>query len=486
MTKRFWETNGITVCQAVLMGGLVLTLGLFLGGCKNPTGGDDSPSAQQLAAEEFRAVWGLVLEIQPERVSLSDEADVDDTLEAWEALSDEVKAELATEKAVLDTLKANINTLKSSTAVLRSYLEGKPDNTVYNPYPVVYTGRETPAAIYSTLAAAGKYVSLDLSASSVTGFEYDVEEGRKFVVELTLPDSLEEIEDQAAAEPAFGGFPNLKSLRAPNMVTVGQYAFYGCTSLETVSLDNAVNIGQYAFYGCTSLEAITLDNAETIGNYAFRGCTGLKTAALNKAVDIGFQMFYGCTSLETVSLDAATSIGQQAFYQCASLETVNLEAVESVGTSAFSQCVSLNAVNLPNAVSIGVTAFQHCVAFTTITLPKAASIGNQAFYGCSNVTTITLPKVETIGNSVFTSCEGLTTVILGETPPAIGTRIFTAAAKETRTITIKVPNVNAYTTTGSPWSDKMGLNSSAGYFWDNDTNIPTRDNLTVNLAAIDG
>jgi hypothetical protein len=519
MTKRF--------LRVVLAGGLVLAL--FLGGCDNPADGDDSPSVQQLAADEFRAVWGLVLEIKPERVSLSDEADVDDALETWEALDEEEKAELAAEKAALDSLKARINTLKSSTAVLRVYLEGKPDNTVYNPYPVAYMGRETPVAIYNAIGAGGKYVALDLSASSVTGFEYDLEEGRKFVVELTLPDSLEEIEDHAATSPSFGGFPNLKSLRAPNLVTVGQYAFYGCTGLETVSLDNAVSIGQSAFQGCTSLKTVSLDKAVNIGYYAFAGCTSLKSATLDKAVDIGYEMFYQCTSLETASMGAATSVGNYVFYGCTSLKTITLDAVTSVGIHAFElctsletislneateigewaffQCTILSTVNLPKAVSIGNYTFRACdlttvnllkvetigdLAFNAcdgliaITLPEAASIGSQAFSGCTSLTTVTLPKAVSIGASAFQLCTSLSTVTLGEMPPtAIGTRIFASAATEPKTITIKVPNVGAYTGAGSPWTDKVNMtNSTAGYYWDNTT--ATRDNLTVALAAITG
>jgi hypothetical protein len=504
MTKRLVKANGRTVCRAAVVGGLVLSLALFLGACENPSGGgDDGPSAQELAVE-FRAAHSEILELLTARAALSDEAAIDAALEAYEALSDEVKAELTAEKAKLDGLKARMNSRWASAVGLRSYLEGLPDNTVYNPYALAYTGRESPAAIYNAIGAAGKYVALDLSKSLVTGFEYDLEEGRKLVVELVLPDSLEKIEDQSAGTSPFGGFTSLKSVRAPGMVELGNYAFYQCTSLETVTLDAATNIGSDAFSGCTSLETVSLNAATEIGERAFDRCNSLKAVTLDKVVTIGPWAFYYCTSLETVSLNAATEIGQATFSGCTSLKTVSLNAAAEIRENAFLNCAKLSAISLPEAVSIGKAfygcsglpaislpkavfidslAFYDCRNLTAVTLPEAASIGSQAFSGCISLSTVTLPKAETIGNSTFQKCTSLTTVILGETPPSLGTIIFTNAAATAKTITIRVPNVTAYTAAGTPWSDKIGANSP-GYFWDNTT--ATRGNLTVALAAIGG
>jgi hypothetical protein len=126
-------------------------------------------------------------------------------------------------------------------------------------------------------------------------------------------------------------------------------------------------------------------------------------------------------------------------------------------------------------------SFLGCTGLVTVTLPKATSIAASTFTGCTKLTTVTLPKVTSIGNLAFSGCTSLATVVLGSTPPTIGNTIFNAAASEARTITFKAPDPSAYTT--SPWTDKTGSNSSAGYYWDNSTNPNTRDNLTVALTG---
>jgi hypothetical protein len=365
------------------------------------------------------------------------------------------------EKGKLDSLKAKINTLKNSVAALRVYLEGKPDNSVYTPYPVTYTGQETPAAIYNALAAAGKYVSLDLSGSAVTGFEQDMEAGRALVIHLVLPDTLEALEDTVAAAPVFGGFPNLKSVSASGLQRVGSYAFYNCASIETVTLNAATDIGQYAFSGC-----------------------GLATANLPKAESIGTYAFQNCGSLATINLPEAVTIVNYAFYDCSSLTTVNMPKVESLGIQVFRFCTSLTTVNLPEVTSIGRYAFQGCSTLATVNLSEAAvTIDDVAFHGCTSLAAISLPKAAALGNELFYGCTSLTTVTLGETPPTVGTTIFAAIATEAKTITVKVPAVSVYTAAGTPWTDKVNMaNSATSYFWDN--SATSKDKLTVNLAAI--
>jgi hypothetical protein len=439
------------------MGGMVLAL--FLGACDNPS---DGTSAAQKTAEEYRIVWDHVLGKNVERAVLSDEADVDEALEEWEALDGGAQAELAAEKTKLDSLKAKIHTFKSSIAAWRTWLEGKPDNTASTPYPVTYTGRETPAAIYKALATAGKYVNLDLSASSVTGFVHDLEPGRALVVHLVLPDSLEEIEDGIVEISVFSGFTNLKSVSAAALRHVGTSAFYGCASLETVTLDAAVDIGGYAFQGC-SLTAINLPNAESLGDRAFLLCSSLATINLPKVTTLGNRAFGGCSSLTTVTLPEAVTLGPMVFTECNSITTVNLPKAVTLDSSVFYWCRSLATINLPEAVTLGNSQFNNCASLATISLPKAASIGNRAFSGCTS----------------------LNTVILGGTPPTIGTDLFYGAVgSEPKTITIKVPDTGVYTAAGSPWTDKIGLNSSVGNYWDNSMLSP--NNLTVALAAIDG
>jgi hypothetical protein len=560
-----------------------MVLALLLGACDNSTGGDDGLSAAQTVAEEFRVVWDHVLGKSIERAALGDEADVEEALEEWETLDGGAQAELAAEKTKLESLRAEISSLKSSVAALRTYLEGKPDNSAHNPYPVSYTGRAAPAAIYKALAGAGKYVSLDLSGSAVAGFVHDTEPGRALVVDLVLPDSLEEIENGATLASVFSGFANLRTVSASGLRRLGSVAFAYCSSLAEVNLPEAASIGSEAFYDCASLAAVNLPKAASIGTSAFDGCarltgagialpesitaigayvfancgsladitlppgitsigrsafqnSGLVSITLPSGVasigpnafegcaglvsitlpagltSIGayaFQdcsslaaitlppgitsieknTFWGCAGLSDIMLPEVATIGEGAFRACAGLVAISLPKAMSLGSMAFSSCKSLTTADLPKATSLGRAVFNSCSSLTTVNLPEAVSIDDWMFYECSSLVTLDLPKVTFLGGDLaqtFYGCTGLTTITLGTIPPAIDNRarIFEGAATTAKTITFKVPDAAVYTAAGSPWSDKIGLNTAVGDYWDFKTD--TKGNLTVALAAIDG
>ncbi|MDR2375856.1 MAG: leucine-rich repeat domain-containing protein, partial [Treponema sp.] len=185
---------------------------------------------------------------------MGDEAAIDAALEDYETLEGGVKGELAAEKTKLDSFKTQVNSSRGSTAALRSWLEGLPENTKDNPYTVVYTGAGAAGALYNALGAGGKYVNLDLSQSRVTGFAHNTEAGRELVVELILPDTLEETQDSySATASTFGGFSILKKVRSSGLLRLGDNAFSNCVNLEEIRLDEAAEIGLYAFQGCTGL-----------------------------------------------------------------------------------------------------------------------------------------------------------------------------------------------------------------------------------------
>jgi hypothetical protein len=200
------------------------------------------------------------------------------------------------------------------------------------------------------IAAVGKYVSLDLSACTMSGTEFapGTGAGADRVAALVLPDAAKSIKAGDSSSPTFDGFTALRSLISTGVETLGDYAFRGCTSLTSVSLPAATSIGYAAFEGCTSLTTVSLPALLTIGgSNPFAGCSALTTITvdpantafaaydgmlLNKAettliaypsasgditlpfvTDIGYSVFYGCTSLATdtnlVSLVAKPSPG---------------------------------------------------------------------------------------------------------------------------------------------------------------------------------
>jgi hypothetical protein len=151
---------------------------------------------------------------------------------------------------------------------------------------VVYTGDQSPDELYAALYVGG--VTLDLSGSAVTDFAYVSVAGKKWVVNLILPDSLTEILDAlntssvttGTNSSAFNGFPNLKTVRAAGVGRIGSYAFTGRSALESIDFPAAGEIATCAFDGCTLLAGISLPAVETIGSYAFNGCTALAEVSL--------------------------------------------------------------------------------------------------------------------------------------------------------------------------------------------------------------
>jgi hypothetical protein len=313
--------------------------------------------------------------------------------------------------------------------------------------------------LYNALAAARRYVDLDLSDTSVGGITAGNEEGRAFIVSLVLPDSLAEIPDGTNTARIFQGFSNLKTLSAAGVARVGEYTFTALTSLVSVNLPRATDIGNYAFRDCVNLATASLPKAETIGSSAFRNCSSLD-ASFPEAKTIGDYAFQDTLG---ASAPNAETIGAYAFAgRSKRIIMMSLSAVSTIGNFAF-QGNTIERIVLPNVVSIGSYAFEDCATLTTIRIPKAETVGSNAFRGCTALASITL----------------------GAMPPAIQTtaRIFTGIATNPgKTITITAPQLTLYTAPTAPLRDKVNqANSDAGYFWDNNTD--TRDNLTVNLVA---
>jgi hypothetical protein len=297
------------------------------------------------------------------------------------------------------------------------------------------------------IAAVGKYVSLDLSACTMSGTEFDpgtdVEADK--VAALVLPDTAKSIKEGTYNSPTFKAFTALRSLSGAGVETIGDYAFYGCTSLSEVSLPASLTtIARSAFSGCGNLTTITVDPANT----AFAAHDGM---LLNKA--------------ETTLITYPSASG-----------AITIPFVTSIGTGAFLYCTSLIEVSLTVATSIGAEAFRGCASLTTVSLPAATTIGRGAFSDysgasyCTSLIEVSLPAATTIGDGAFYSCTSLREVSLPAAPPSIrtgssyGIFIGTNGYNSSGTITVSVPAgaVSAYTST-----------------WGVDANTPAGGNQSV-------
>ena len=330
--------------------------------------------------------------------------------------------------------------------------------------------------LLDAVAAAGKYVELDLSACTMSGAvfnpNFNTATGKDKIVSIILPNTAESTSDgdddgfNANKKAAFANFTALKSFSGAGLTSIGKYAFYNSDSLVSVNLNAAEgngSIGRYAFYDCDSLAEVTLGAGfDSVGEYAFENCDKLAAVNLSEGVSsIGAYAFRYCDSLTEITLpEGLSSIGNLAFQDCSNLSAVTLPASAIIAGSAFDKCPLLASFTVtgngalraaeggkallrnnelvlyPSAsgsitlseeiTSIGASVFQNCAGLTSVTLPESlTSIGGYAFRYCGSLTVINLPaELTSIGDRAFESCVGLTNIVMPGELISIGEYAF--------------------------------------------------------------
>jgi hypothetical protein len=147
------------------------------------------------------------------------------------------------------------------------------------PVDIAFAGGETAWNIYFILGKAGKYVNLDLSESSVTGFDNaDYHSGSGMIISLILPNNLTVI--------GSGAFKNWDSLTGviipPTVSRIEAEAFRGCSGLVRIIIPAGVTgIGADAFSSCGSLTVVTFAGTSTgiADDSVFPSGAKLRTAA---------------------------------------------------------------------------------------------------------------------------------------------------------------------------------------------------------------
>jgi len=134
------------------------------------------------------------------------------------------------------------------------------------------------------------------------------------VVNLTIPNSVESIEDFAFYECY-----DLTGLTlGTGVLDIGENAFGGCISLSTLEIpDNVTDIGNLAFVNCDALTNLTLGaSLVNIGEGAFGYCQALISLTIpNSVANIGTESFYGCDSLtEAIFNGDVPVIGSDIFF----------------------------------------------------------------------------------------------------------------------------------------------------------------------------
>lgn len=141
------------------------------------------------------------------------------------------------------------------------------------------------------------------------------------LTEVTLPHTLDEIEDSA-----FFQCSSLTEITIPEGVTkIGTNAFHGCSQLTSITIPSTITNMEWAFSGDTALSQVTLTNGiPKISSNAFSGCTSLTQVKIPASVDqVCPNAFDGCTGLTSVTLEKGIRIiYSNAFKNCTNLSDV--------------------------------------------------------------------------------------------------------------------------------------------------------------------
>lgn len=144
---------------------------------------------------------------------------------------------------------------------------------------------------------------------------------RNTLTEVTLPPTLDEIEDSA-----FFKCSSLTEITIPEGVTkIGTNAFYGCSQLTSITIPSTIKNMDAAFPSNPKLSQVTLTNGiYRISSSAFKDCTGLTEVEIPASVDqICPFAFNGCTNLKRVLLEKnIKTINVNAFKDCTELNDV--------------------------------------------------------------------------------------------------------------------------------------------------------------------
>lgn len=194
---------------------------------------------------------------------------------------------------------------------------------------------------------------------------------------IHLPEGLKQVGTMAFARSG------LKDIIIPNKIKkLGEYAFHNCEELTEVTLPESVTkIPSGIFEDCCSLKTVNAPNVNTVCDYAFYGCKNLETFDFSKLQSLDFMAFAYTGIRKAVFSDKFSELGVSAFYSCKNLQTVDMKncKIQEIPYQCFCCCKGLKDVQLPQDV----TAFDNScflrAKLNKLTINAGTYVGNNAF-----------------------------------------------------------------------------------------------------------
>ena len=206
------------------------------------------------------------------------------------------------------------------------------------------------------------------------------------LVDLKLPDKLDEVDIVGIASRAFTADSTIKTVTIPATYEyVGKQAFFQCSALTSVTMaDSITDIREAAFKECDKLSTVVWSKSlSLLGESAFEGCKKLTSADLSGGITvIGNGAFLGCDSLTDVTLsDKLISVNKGAFMNCGSLKLTEFDNGLYLGNKtnphlAFISVTDLNVKECTvndNTKIIATNALANCNGLNSVTLGKSVT-----------------------------------------------------------------------------------------------------------------
>ena len=223
---------------------------------------------------------------------------------------------------------------------------------------------------------------------------------------------------------------NLREARIPEGTSmIAADAVHERVLLRRVEIPSSVGyIGWRAFKGCSGLTEITIPgNVKRIGWHAFEGCPRLASVRFGEGVEVLENgVFSSCRSICSVTFPASLKmLGGWMFFSCTALKAVHFTGpLSEIQERTFSGCFELEYVDLPEGLlKIGVEAYYECTNLQRADFPDSVEvIERQAFTNDRYFSELILPKNLTrMEEAIFHGCLGIRKLVipafLREVPP---------------------------------------------------------------------
>lgn len=274
---------------------------------------------------------------------------------------------------------------------------------------------------------------------TVTGIGYGAFMDCYTIREVTLPDTITSIDDQA-----FYAASHLEKIIVPETI---DFEYFGFSVFEATpvlgylaeqSTDSAVILGQnvlLAYLGNDKMYTIP-EEIDFIADYCFF-MAGIENVIFNESIELlPPYAFASCRNLKEITIpDSIYGIGEGAFSNCTNLEKINLgNSLKYIGTKAFEN-TKIKDIYLGDSIINVASAFAGCATLENITVSENNTsyfFENNALYYIftdmdgnfessvleyflvtADVTTFTVPEdVISVGPYAFYGCKQLDKVTI--------------------------------------------------------------------------